>query len=126
MTIRVEREALLRVITAPSSSYCSSSSTSLRNQPIEDEFVIVELPSKKEGEFFYDDLIPESTDEEEDSLLCDDTVSTTSLSTTDDSRVVSFATDLVTDVWTRERTHPNDVPSLFYSSQETQTVRIHS
>jgi len=41
----------------------------------------------------------------------------------EDDRKVSFSTELVTDVWTRERTLPEDVPKLFYSSLETQEFR---
>merc|ERR1719378_1360705 len=41
----------------------------------------------------------------------------------EDDRKVSFSTELVTDVWTRERTLPEDVPKLFYSSSETQEFR---
>jgi len=36
---------------------------------------------------------------------------------------VSFAPRLVTDVWTRERTAPEDVSKLFYSGVETQGFR---
>merc|ERR1712032_191682 len=36
---------------------------------------------------------------------------------------VSFAPQLVTDVWTRPRTLPEDISTTFYSPQETQKFR---
>lgn len=133
MTIRVEREALLTVInTSQSSAIHSTSSvptsTSLSSKPCnpcireEDEFVIVDAVPTKE---FYSDFIPDSTGEDDLASLC--TISTSSLSSCDDTsteRRVTFATDLVSDVWTRERTLPEEVSNLFYSALETQTVRI--
>merc|ERR1712176_144009 len=41
----------------------------------------------------------------------------------DYNKKVSFATQLVTDVWTREYTLPEDKPKLFYSREETQAFR---
>lgn len=130
MTIKVEREALLRVISrAPSAPSSSSCWPFISTDKDEDEFVIIEIPNKPH-EFFYD-LIPESTDAQENpdddvASLCtlsSDSVSSYSNDTINDcDRRVSFATDLVTDVWTREKTLPEDVPSLYYSSLETQTV----
>eukprot|EP00539_Tryblionella_compressa_P015223 CAMPEP_0178833428 /NCGR_PEP_ID=MMETSP0746-20121128/10546_1 /TAXON_ID=913974 /ORGANISM="Nitzschia punctata, Strain CCMP561" /LENGTH=235 /DNA_ID=CAMNT_0020495851 /DNA_START=1113 /DNA_END=1817 /DNA_ORIENTATION=- len=136
MTIRVEREALLRVISrapsAPSSPSSSSSSPcGPLIQPEDDEFVIVELPQKpfKGDGFFYDDLIPASTDDDDQASLCslstdsDSSYSSGDTTTTIDRPRVSFAPDLVTDVWTRDKTLPEDVSMLYYSSQETQTFR---
>jgi hypothetical protein len=149
MTIKVEREALLRVLSREPSSPTSSSSSSwpfISTCKDDDEFVIVELPTKPH-EFFYDDLIPGSTDDaqreeqqrrqklvqqddndDDVASLC--TVSTDSISSysndtvsSDNDRRVSFAIDLVTDVWTREKTLLEDIPRLYYSSLETQTVR---
>ena len=130
MTIRVEREALLTVInTSQSSAIQASWSTSLPSKPcnpcIRDEFVIVDAVPTKE---LYSDLIPDSTGEDDLASLC--TISTSSISSCDSSndasteRRVSFATDLVSDVWTRERTLPEEVSNLFYSALETQTVCI--
>ena len=135
MTIRVEREALLRVISrAPSSSSNAQQQQQhqgpliqQKQQPQDDEFVIVELPQEKDGSFFcYDvDCIPTDIDDEDDQAsvcsLSTDSYSSTSSSSTVDRRV-SFASTLITDVWTREKTLPEDVSSLYYSSQETQTV----
>lgn len=135
MTIRVEREALLRVINTSQSSSIdatNSTTTSLSSKPCnpcireEDEFVIVDSVPTKE---FYSDLIPGSTGDDDLASLC--TLSTSSVSSCDSStdvstteRRVTFATQLVTDVWTRERTLPEDVSNLFYSAVETQTVGI--
>lgn len=132
MTIRVEREALLRVISrAPPSTITNSFKGPLierrQQQPEEDEFVIVEFPDAKEHAFFFDDLIPDSKDDDDQASFCTlstDSVTTSSTSTLDDSheRRVTFAPELVTEVWTREKTPPEDIPRLFYSSNETQTV----
>jgi hypothetical protein len=126
MTIRVEREALLRVISRAPSPPSSSLKRPLIQQPEDEEFVVVELPDTKYS-FFYDDLIPGSTDDDQASLcsLSTDSVTTSTTSATtlaDEQRRVSFAPDLVTAVWTREKTLPEDISLLYYSSQETQTV----
>jgi hypothetical protein len=135
MTIRVEREALLRVINTSGSSLnkaTTTSLTSLSSKPCnpcigeEDEYVIVDsVPTKK----FYSDLIPGSTGDDDLASVC--TLSTSSVSSYDDSsseastveRRVTFATDIVTEVWTRERTPLEDVSNLYYSAVETQTFR---
>ena len=143
MTIRVEREALLMVISTSSSSSSSSSTTnattsSLSIKPCnhctrdEDEYVIVDsVPTKplKRNNFYYSDLIPASTHLGDDDLASLCTLSTSSVSSYDSSsdistvdRRVSFASQIVTDVWTREKTLPEDVSNLYYSAQETQTV----
>jgi hypothetical protein len=132
MTIRVEREALLRVISrAPSSNQQQQQQQGpliqQKQQSQDDEFVIVELPEDKlkDGSFFYDDdCIPTDNDDDQASVcsLSTGSYSSSSSSSTVDRRV-SFAPTLITDVWTREKTLPQDVPSLYYSAQETQTVR---
>jgi hypothetical protein len=55
----------------------------------------------------------------------DDTVSTASLSDSsyEDDKRVSFADTLVSDVWERPRTPPEEVSKLFFSSEETQRFR---
>ena len=129
MTIRVEREALLTVINTTSSQSSSITSrtrpsTSLSSKPCnpcirdEDEFVIVD---------FYSDFIPGSNGDDDLASLC--TLSTSSVSSCDSSsdastveRRVTFASQVVTDVWTRDRTLPEDVSNLYYSALETQTV----
>lgn len=125
MTIRVEREALLTVITtSPSLASNAATTTSLSSKPCnpciqeDDAFVIVDsVPSKPF-------LIRGSTDDDVASLC---TLSTSSDDSSTDistlERRVSFAPHLVTDVWTRERTLAQDVSNLYYSSLETQTFR---
>jgi len=133
MTIRVEREALLMVInTSSSSSSSSSCSPCIRDD--DDEFVIVDsVPTiKGKNNCFYSDYLASSyaRDNDDQASLC--TISTTSdssfdstsdISTIADHRRVSFAPQLVTDVWTRERTRLQDISNLYYSAQQTQTFR---
>eukprot|EP00536_Pseudo-nitzschia_multiseries_P014793 jgi/Psemu1/215931/e_gw1.768.11.1 len=133
MTIRVEREALLTVINTSLALTSNATRTRTRTTPLsskscspciqdQDDFVIVDsVPTKPF-------LIPKSTGDDDAGSIC--TVSTTSESSygssTDIStldRRVSFAPELVTDVWTRERTPPQDVSNLYYSALETQTFR---
>mmetsp|Transcript_5884 Transcript_5884/g.14466 ORF Transcript_5884/g.14466 Transcript_5884/m.14466 type:complete len:301 (-) Transcript_5884:858-1760(-) len=146
MTIRVERQALLRVLRTPSP---------LNNEPIkdeppipssigsddgDDEFVIIEellplcektkpllLSTSTSSDDSDDDsqtssaissvLSEEVLDDEDDDDDDDDSSATTS------SRV-SFKDELVTDVWTRPYTPTEDVPSLFYSSDTIAQFRL--
>uniref|UniRef100_A0A7S4AY13 Uncharacterized protein n=1 Tax=Pseudo-nitzschia australis TaxID=44445 RepID=A0A7S4AY13_9STRA len=131
MTIRVEREALFTVISTSPSLTSNATTTSLFSKPCnacihdEEQFVIVDsVPTKSF-------LIPRSPGD--DDAASYSTASTTSLSSYDSStdissidRRVSFAPELVTDVWTRQRTPTQDVSKLYYSAQETQTVRTSS
>jgi len=128
MTIRVEREALFTVISTSPSLTSNATTTSLFSNPCnacihdEEQFVIVDsVPTKSF-------LIPRSPGD--DDAASYSTASTTSLSSYDSStdissidRRVSFAPELVTDVWTRQRTPTQDVSKLYYSAQETQTFR---
>ena len=68
----------------------------------------------------------ENSDDNDVASLCSNTTYSTTF--TDSSRTirqrrVSFATNLIADVWTRPRTLREDVAELFYSSQETQQFR---
>mmetsp|Transcript_22005 Transcript_22005/g.48775 ORF Transcript_22005/g.48775 Transcript_22005/m.48775 type:complete len:246 (-) Transcript_22005:719-1456(-) len=131
MTIRVEREALLTVISTSASSLIETTTTSLYPKSCkpcirdEDEFVIVDsVPTKH----LYSDLILGSTEDDDLASLC--TLSTSSVSTCDDSsdistveRKVSFARQVVSEVRTRPRTPPEDISNLYYSGAETQTFR---
>jgi hypothetical protein len=126
MTIKIERDAFLRVITRKGPLIEKH-----YQRPEDDEYVVVALPSKEHHDFFYDDSLPALTsteieDDDDDvasllSLSTDSTASTTG--TLDDQRRVTFAPELVTDVFTREKTTPEEVPVLYYTSMETQTVR---
>lgn len=116
MTIKVEREALLRVLTREPSGFSSQC-----DQPLihDDEgFLVVDIPKPLMGEDCYVKSLRGSTFDDES--LC--TLSTDSLS--DDStasieRRVTFASTLVTDEWTRPWTPREEVANLFYSSEET-------
>lgn len=128
MTIKIERDAFLRVITRKGPLI-----EKLQQPQQDEEYVVVSLPTatNKGDDFFYDDLIPVSTDDEEqddDSLLSNDSASTVSdddeASTASSSRRVSFADDLVTDVYTRDKTLPEEVSRLYYTALETQTVGV--
>lgn len=116
MTIKVEREALITVLTRrPSwpSSPCDATSIS----PQDDEFVVVNLPNK--SSCLDTELIRCSSYSDEDSVC---TLSTSSESLSTDSsleRRVSFAPSLVTDEWTRPFTPREEIPSLFYSTEDT-------
>jgi len=120
MTIKVEREALLRVLTREPSGFSSQC-----DQPLihDDEgFLVVDIPKPLMGEDCYVKSLRGSTFDDES--LC--TLSTDSLS--DDStasieRRVTFASTLVTDEWTRPWTPREEVANLFYSSEETSSFR---
>jgi hypothetical protein len=114
MTIKVEREALLRVL-----SRVPSGPSSRCEPPITDdgEFVLVDIPKPFMGE----DCYTKSLTYDDDQSLC--TLSTDSLSTDSSysiERRVTFATPLVTDEWVRPWTPREEVSNLFYSTEETQ------
>lgn len=135
MTIRVERESLIAV--------CGGGRAivdAVPNHDTKQQQLFLSLPPILKGNNNIDD----DDDESRRSSLCS-TISTSSITSfdsewhddcsftiiehDDDSRRVatgggvSFAPRLVTDVWTRERTAPEDVPKLFYSGVETQGFR---
>lgn len=117
MTIKVEREALLRVLSrAPS----ASSSPCEAQIPDDGEFVLVDIPKPFYEDDCYVKNLPEST-YDDDRSFC--TLSTDS-SSTDSSdcleRRVTFATPLVTDEWVRPWTPREEISNLFYSTEETQ------
>lgn len=120
MTIKIEREALLCVLTQPP---CPDDG---------DEYVNVSCGKDRESPCFFVGDKGESSDlveklrrpircESFDSLD-DDTVTTASCSSASslgEDKRVSFAQELVTEVWERPRTPPEDVPDLFFSASET-------
>ena len=119
MTIKVEREALLRVLTRePSWPLSPCDHTSITD---DGEFVLVDIPKPFMGEVYYDKGLRGPTCDDDQSLC---TLSTDSLSTasSDDSleRRVTFATPLVTDEWTRPWTPREEISNLFYSTEDTQ------
>lgn len=114
MTIIVEREALLRVI-------CRQPPSACENTLISDdgEFVLVDIPKPFMGEDFYDRSLRGATCDDDDSLCTLSTDSLSSDSSHSVERRVSFATDLVSDEWTRPWTPKEEVSNLFYSTEET-------
>lgn len=120
MTIKVEREALLRVLTREPSGPSSSCDSPLISN--DGEFVLVDIPKPLMDESFYGKSLRDLRSD--DQSLC--TLSTDSLS--EDSsqsfeRRVTFATTLVSDEWTRPWTPKEEVSNLFYSTEETLRFR---
>lgn len=115
MTIKVEQEALLRLLSAPPS-------TPFLEPPIRCHDGYYHIDVRKAGfssDFPVEKLRDSSCDD--DSVF---TASTASLSSDSDDedldRRVSFAEPLVTEVWTREYTPRDDIATLYYSTEETQ------
>lgn len=106
MTIKVEQEALLRVVDSHPPSLAGS----------DDVFIVVDWkPAFAECSV---EKIRSATYDDDDSIF---TLSTASLSDSDYEieRRVSFAEDLVTEEWTRPYTPKEEVSNLFYSTEET-------
>jgi hypothetical protein len=123
MTIKIEREALLRVLSRapslPKSPRCDRVTLAIPD----DEFVMVELPNATCC--YSDDCLVEKL---RDTYATDDDCTVTTLSSSSsfsdvDERRVTFADPLVTEVWTRPWTPVEDREKLFYSIEETQRFR---
>lgn len=126
MTIKVEREALLRVITRARTNASYDEPISIAD---EEDYLLVDFqkPALRSVAATAGPLVeslPYSLYDDESSVY---TLSTTSLSEADSSelieRRVSFAEDLVTEEWTREYTPKEEISNLFYSTEETQRFR---
>ena len=123
MTVKIEREALLCVLTQPP---CLDDGDEYVNVSCgkDDESPCIFVGDKGESEsadFLVEKLRRPTRCESFDSLD-DDTVTTASSSSASscgDDKRVSFAEQLVTDVWERPRTPPELVPTLFFSASET-------
>jgi len=117
MTIKVEREALLRLLNTPPSN-------PQLQAPIShyDEFCMVGMPGAlcMDGRPT-DKLVDSSFDD--DSIITDSTDSLISDSEDDEERRVAFSPTLVTEEWTREYTPREEIANLFYSTEETQRFR---
>ena len=117
MTIKIERDSPLRVIDTSSHRH-GSSGTPFESSitTMEDDFVVVDFQP------LCSSLLVGKL---RSSTIDDDTASTGSMSSDsyDDSseqqRRVSFADDLVTQVWTRPFTPRGEVSNLFYSTEDT-------
>jgi len=109
MTIKVEQEVLVVSLQERRPHQWPISDSS-------DDFLISkkpQCPQRGDDKIVYDD-------EDASSIS---TFSTASLSDSDSSefdRRVSFSEDLVTDEWTRPFTEEEDIPTLYYSNEETQ------
>lgn len=99
MTIHVQQHALETLQSSNSWPICNS-----------DDFLLFRKKS-----VFGDG---EKIEQDDDSVV---TLSTASFSDSDDSVClrVSFVEELVTDVWTRPYTTPEDLADLYYSTEET-------
>jgi hypothetical protein len=109
MTIKVEREALLRLL---ASAPVTPTALSLTRDchPDEYQYVSIQKPAFS--------TVPGRIRDDDDSVY---TSSTASLSLdADDDKRVSFAAPLVTEVWTREYTSKEEICYLYYSTEETQ------
>ncbi len=116
MTIKVEQETLLRALERqPSRSAFDKPASS------QDGFIIVDFrkPLHSREDALVERAAERSMCDDEDSVF---TLSTASLSDTDSEleRRVSFADDLVTEEWTRPATPKEEIPRLFYTTEETQ------
>eukprot|EP00339_Tiarina_fusa_P015456 CAMPEP_0117030848 /NCGR_PEP_ID=MMETSP0472-20121206/22234_1 /TAXON_ID=693140 ORGANISM="Tiarina fusus, Strain LIS" /NCGR_SAMPLE_ID=MMETSP0472 /ASSEMBLY_ACC=CAM_ASM_000603 /LENGTH=209 /DNA_ID=CAMNT_0004739039 /DNA_START=43 /DNA_END=669 /DNA_ORIENTATION=+ len=120
MTIKIERDALLCVLSRPPSLPSSSRrcGTTISD---DEEFVLVDIP-KSFPEYHFDKSLRRSPSEDDHSLctLSTDSLSDSSLSI---ERRVSFSTPLVTEEWTRPWTAKEDISNLYYSTEETQRFR---
>jgi hypothetical protein len=116
MTIKVEQETLLRVLESQKSYSSLSSSSS-------DDYIMVDYRNGLPTDDYHVEKIRQATSDDEDSVL---TYSTASLSDSDSDsdseceRRVSFAPEVVTEVWTRPYTLKEEIADLFYSNEETQ------
>ena len=115
MTIKVEREALLKLLAAPPLTQLSVPPS----RCIEEfEYVYVKKPGLSTES--------DATEPQDDDSVY--TVSTASLSCDAEDREydkrVSFTHSLVTEEWTREYTPKEDVAKLFYSTEEMQRYVI--
>jgi len=141
MTIRIEREAILKVIGVPHSPKHVVSSTCLSSisEPADDVVLLSQCGSSREI-WFGDDRIekivctessedfPISLKEVDDDTCttvssCTESTEVSSTSSTSRGSSVSFCSPLVTAVKTRPRTRDEDVSCLYYSCEEIQSFR---
>jgi hypothetical protein len=113
MTIKVEQEALVALQSQHWPIVSEDDCLLLQRKPLSSQDFRVPVVEKLRHSLSSDD---------EDSVF---TLSTASLSDTDSEfdRRVSFADDMVTEVWTRPYTPKEDVSKLYYSTEETQRFR---
>ena len=120
MTIKIERDALLCVLSRPPCQPSSSGCCDLSTIPVDEEFVLVDIPKSFTEQQPFDRCCLRRSDSDDQSLC---TLSTDSLSTDSSlsiERRVSFSSSLVTEEWTRPWTPREEISTLFYSTEETQ------
>jgi len=128
MTIKIEREALLTVLSRAPQQPLHQGVDEARGEP-DDGFVLVSLPKPKRGCLEGESSVLLQRLSTCESFDDDDCCTVTSASTSstssflEPSRSVSFAEPLVTEVRTRPRTLREEVSGLFYSVEETQRFR---
>ena len=110
MTIKIEREALLRLLSAPPSTPLLERSIGRRDECYRIEFTKPDCPLEKPSSPRDDDSVSTATtacsSDSDDEIL------------EDFDRRVSFAQPLVTEEWTREYTPKDEIASLYYSTEE--------
>ena len=119
MTIKLEQETILRVLEHPQ---CLE-----RRLPENDSSPVSSNLPQSSRELFGDlsivDIRKSSSHVEDVPSLTsdDDTLSTASMSSDEESldRRVSFCDEIVTEVWSRPFTEKDDIPKLYYSSEDT-------
>jgi hypothetical protein len=115
MTIKVEHDALLQVLQRRPVHPPLSEAIGRR-----EDYILIDFCKPIGSDSFpVEKLRRVTSDDEDDSVY---TTSTASLSDSDSDfeRRVSFASQVVTDEWTRPFTPKDEVSSLYYSTAETQ------
>ena len=115
MTIIIEREALLRVLSTEPSGTSSSISCTSACIPFDGEYVLVDIPKPLTS--VEKSPVGPTSDDQSTCSLSTDSLSSGSCHSLE--RRVTFAETLVSDEWTRPRTPRDQVSSLFYSTEET-------
>ncbi|EEC49359.1 predicted protein [Phaeodactylum tricornutum CCAP 1055/1] len=120
MTIKVEQDTLLQVL--------QNHHQHQSFEPVgpQEDYLVIDFCKPIGSDDFCVEKLRSPTDDEDDSVY---TISTASLSDTFSDvdstceRRVSFAENLVTDVWTRPFTPKEEISDLYYSTMETQRFR---
>lgn len=116
MTIKVEREALITVLgRSPSWQPYPCEETSLSSD--DDSCVVLNIPTK--SQCLDDESARSSADSDEDSLCASSTSSDSLSCESSVERRVSFASDLVSEEWTRPYTPREEISNLYYSTEDT-------
>ena len=119
MTIKVEQEALIALETQPWPQSASGRDECLSRQCPKQPLRVITSPQGCLSPLVEKSrLISSSFADDEDSVY---TSSTASFSDADSDfdRRVTFAEDLVTEVWERPYTEKEDISTLYYSNDET-------